>query len=401
MTTARTFAGGAFPTVNLDDGLAAFGRNVPQDTHEVAKGQIAHFTTPQRFHTRDIEVFKTQHIIVVAQLVRQLKVGITALVGNADMRPANELGGFLTVVRAVRLFIFARLQQPQSAQRVAMMQPGAIGLSGVVGEESFQPEVQARDFTRRDLLRNDTLLNHTENQPQSVGSIPFNSERFNIAVHGAMFHKFVDMTADLDFVPVQPLPSRLFERERLALAHLLILGRTFGKALEKALVGAIQSFQYILHRLRTEHLPKSIALGTHPQMGDMGLQFTECKVLPGQAVVAFLQRQGVIPDRARDVDLLMQIRVAFVAAVESVLVGTANFDRMRLHSLTAFLSEGWWGRPSRDQHPHSIQLPFYLQFTVSLHIPTRKRGGFTALFDKNKPPNKPLLEDIAYRLPLR
>ena len=207
-----------------------------------------------------------------------------------------------------------------------MMQARDVFFSGVIGEEGFQPEVEARDFTRRDLIRNDSLLNHTEEQPQSTRSIPFDRDGFHIPAQRTMFHKLVGAPTDLNLIAVQQLPPRLFECEGFALAHLLVPGWTFGKALEKALVARIQAFQHILNSLRTQLLPEGIADGSHPQVGDVGLQFTERDVFPREAVIAFVQRQRVIPDRSGDVDLAMQMLIAFVAAVEAKLVGFANFN---------------------------------------------------------------------------
>lgn len=100
------------------------------------------------------------------------------------------------------------------------LQPGWVDFSGVIGEEGVQPEVEARDFTRRDSVRNDYLLNHTEKQPQSPHSIPFNGEGFNSTTYRTMFHKFVGASTDLDFVPFQQFPTSLFEGERFALCRL-------------------------------------------------------------------------------------------------------------------------------------------------------------------------------------
>src|SRR5262249_20258829 len=155
------------------------------------------------------------------------------------------------------------------------------------------------------------LFNHTEKQPQPSGSIPFDGESLNFTAHWTMFDELIGTSTDLNTVAFQQFPSRLLERERFALAHFLVLRRTFGEPCEKALIGAIQAFQYILDSLRTKLLPKGIAVRSHSQVRNMRLEYTEWDVLPAEAVVTLLQRQRVIPDCTRNVNLAMQMLVAF------------------------------------------------------------------------------------------
>ncbi len=359
VTATGTLTGSPFPAAKLQNGLTAFDCDVLQDRHELGERQIAHLAPPQGFHPRDIQILKAQHLVVVAQLVRQLKVGVTALVGHPDVRSADEFGRFFAIVRAVRFLVLARLQYAQPAQSSRVMQAGEVGFSAVVGEEGFQSKIEARDFIRRDFVRHDDLLNHTEKQPQASGGIPFDGEGFNSTTHRTMFHKFVGTSADLDLIAVQQLPARLFKGKRFALMHLLVFGWTLCQLFKETLVARVQSFQHILNRLRTKLLPEGIADSRHPQMSDVGFQFTQRNVFSGEAVAAFLQRQGMIPNRTRNVNLLAQMLVAFVAAVQPVLVGFANFDRIG-HALTLTRLERWWGQPSRDQHLYPTKFLFYL-----------------------------------------
>jgi hypothetical protein len=158
--------------------------------------------------------------------------------------------------------------------------------------------------------------------------LKFNAPNFDHASRLAIFA----IGLRLILIVRQQFPAGLFEREGFALAYLFGFGWMFGKVPEKALVAAIQSFQHILNRLRTNGFPEGKACGCHPQVGDVRFQHTQRQVLPGQPIVAFVQSQRVIPDCACDVDLLMQILIVFIAVIESVLVGFANFDRMR-HAL--------------------------------------------------------------------
>ena len=109
VSTAGTFARCALKASDLNNGFPTLGCNVLEGIEELVERQITHFATPQGFHTLNIEVFKAQHIVVVAQLVRQLKVRVTAFVGYSDVRPTDEFGRFLAVVRTMWFLVFARL----------------------------------------------------------------------------------------------------------------------------------------------------------------------------------------------------------------------------------------------------------------------------------------------------
>ena len=342
MSTSRAFTCCALKMSDLQDGLAPLERHPLHEVHELVERQIAYLASPQPLHTVDVQVFKAEYIVGIAQGMCQFELGIAAFVRHANMRPTDQSGGFLAVVRAVRFLVLARLQHAQTPQSVEMMQARDVFFSRVIGQEGFQTKIEARDFTRRDSLRNKHFLNHTEKQPQSPGSIPFHGHCLDRAVYLTMLDVLVGSSADLDFVAVEQFPAHLFERERLALADFLILGRTLCQVLEKALVAAVESFEYVLDGLRTHLHPKGVPSGFAAQFGDMRFQLTERDVFSRQGVVAFLERKRMIPDRTSNVDLFAQKLIALVAAIESVLVGSVNSAKIA-HTFDAPTSGVGWG----------------------------------------------------------
>ena len=84
-----------------------------------------------------------------------------------------------------------------------MMQPRSVALSGVVGEKRLQPEVEPRHVTDRGFFRVWHGLHHTENQPQPVGGIPFDDQRFHRPAQRAVPDVPVFVLANADGVTVQ------------------------------------------------------------------------------------------------------------------------------------------------------------------------------------------------------
>ena len=124
--TAGAFARCTLKAANLFNHLTALLGDMLEDHRELVEGQIADLATPDRFHARDIQVFKEYRIELIAQLVRQLEVSIAAFIGDANMRATDEFSRLATVVGAVPLFVFVRLQHAQSLRGVKMLQTGEV-----------------------------------------------------------------------------------------------------------------------------------------------------------------------------------------------------------------------------------------------------------------------------------
>lgn len=85
VTTLRTCARCAFPSVNDDHPFAVFDRHPLRDLHKLGKPQITHLFAPQPFHTLNIQIFKHQCVIVFKQQMNQLKVEIASLVCDPNV----------------------------------------------------------------------------------------------------------------------------------------------------------------------------------------------------------------------------------------------------------------------------------------------------------------------------
>src|SRR5258708_1018011 len=146
-------------------------------------------------------------------------------------------------------------------------------------------------------------------------------------------------------------------------------------SLKKALIGIVHAAAHILATLRVQTLPQRETFSL-AQLQDMTRHDLVGNVLSAQSIVAPLKRDEVVPDRRRHKYPVPQLAVLLVAAVESILVGSADFDRIA-HALTPFRRRV--GGNSRSA-THTLFLPTNKtkckQFAP--YIPKHKCRGFTA-----------------------
>ncbi len=69
-------------TVDLDNGLAAFLSYPLEDRQELGKAEVAQLPSPQCLHPGQVQVLKTQYIVLVAQPIGELEVSVAAFVGE-------------------------------------------------------------------------------------------------------------------------------------------------------------------------------------------------------------------------------------------------------------------------------------------------------------------------------
>ena len=103
MAAARAGLTGRLPAPNLDHLLAPHAGDVLQDEHELGETQVAYLPAPQLLHAAQIQVFKSQHVIVVAKPVGEFEVRITPLVGDSVMGKSQLTLRFLPVAGAFLL----------------------------------------------------------------------------------------------------------------------------------------------------------------------------------------------------------------------------------------------------------------------------------------------------------
>jgi hypothetical protein len=368
--------------VNFDDPLTALERHPFEDAHELSKAEIAYLAPPQGFHALQVQVLKVQRIVFIAQPMRQLEVKVTALVCHVravlGIRPPRSFPAFRSIPLARQLTIEALGLADGLREKLWV----AIASAFVVGQERFQTEVESADFTRAgwfDLQ----FLNDAEHKPQPSDLIPLDGERLDLPAHLAVLDELVPHTVNRDRTAFD-FVAGLRERERRIAPRLSELRRTFRQFVEEALVSIVNASAHVLTDLRVQIAPQGEPL-CFTQLQDVLIHLMQRDIFSGEAVVAFLERDEVIPHRRRNKQLMPQLSIFLVSAVQTVLVHLANSDRIA-HALTAPLSECWWALQRRDQHlyfstdVHPTQ-PDHLKRLKQVKplYPTAKAGGFYGL----------------------
>ena len=317
MPTTGAFPGRALKAPDLDDRLAALQSHPFQNVEKAAEPQIADFATPQSFHTREVEVFKVERVVAVAQSMCQLEMMLTALVGNISAVLGKYPLRSFVAMRSLNLT--RQLTVERACFADILREELRIGVSSpfVVNEESFQPEIKSAAFTRAG-FENDLFLNDAENEPQPADWIALDGERLDQSAYLTVLHKLVLRAVNRERIAVQ-LVARLRESERRILARPFELRTSFRQPLKEALVGIIHAPTHVLANLRVQVLPqhKRRALS---QLQDVLVHVVQRDVFSGQAVVASLEGDEMIPDRRGDKQLVSQATILLVAAIEAVLV---------------------------------------------------------------------------------
>ena|SRR5690606_39096596 len=374
--------------VNFDDPLTALERHPFEDAHELSKAEIAYLAPPQCFHPLQVQILEVQRIVFIAQPMRQLEVEITALVCHVravlGIRPPRSFPAFRSIPLARQLTIEALGLADGLREKLWV----AVASAFVIGQERAQTKIESADFTRAGCF-DLKFLDHAEDQPQPPNRIALDGEGFNLPADLAVLHKLVLRSinrngAAFDFV------TGLRERERRIAPRLSELRRTFRQFVEEALVSIVNASAHVLTDLRVQITPEREP-PRFPQLEDVLVHVMKRDVLSGEAVVTFLERDEVIPHRRRNKQLMPQLPIFLVSAVQTVLVHLANSDRIA-HALTAPLSEGWWALQRRDQHlyfstdVHPTQ-PDHLKRLKQVKplYPTAKAGGFYGLVHKVHP----------------
>jgi len=382
LSTGGTFARCALPSGDLLHALAPFPGDILHNLHELPKAQITDLAPPHRFHAREVQVLKHQHVERIAQIVRELEVIVPSFIRNADMRSYQQPRSFATVVRPFGLLVLATRKRLDTLQFLLVEQWRHVGFARVVGEKCFQAKVKSRHFTGRGWTRFKRFLNHTEAQPQAPQTIPFDGQGFNLAHQIALFGEFVGLAADPNLVAFKQPVARLFKRKRWIALDFPEFGWTFGDTFEKTGIGVIEAFQHILNRLRTERFPEAVALSFHAQTSNMGFEPVQRNVFSREGVIPLVQSEGMIPDTTRHVDLLMQKDIAFVAAIKAILVGSAN-GAILSHALVLTRQESPWVFAHRDWHiSYSSTIGLVSQRTTRHVSPYLKVGLLRRFFDK-------------------
>ena len=315
-------------TINLDDTLSPLQRDPFKDRDELSKAQVGHFTSPKGFHTRETEVFKTDHVGLVAERVCQLEVPISTLIGKAAVQLRHPEPRCLVVVGS---FLFARELRRKVGhpiQRCLERLWSLVAFALVVRQEVFQSEIKSHSaavtayFHRFDIGDFDR-----KTKPEIATTIPLDRHGFNGTLNRTALDEPMRPSTDADPAIAEIFPSRLLEREGSVESALLEGRLTCLLILKETLVRFVETLAHILHRLRAEALPVRVASS---EFSDVLHQTVDTQVLSVESVVSARQRHRMIPDRRRRFDLSDQMLVLLgtVEAIFQRLVHTAIYKTL-------------------------------------------------------------------------
>ena len=177
LSASRTYVSGGREAVNFDNSCAALEGYPLQSIDEFTKSKVTDFASPQRFHARQVQVLKVQDGVVVAQVMGELEMVITTLVGDVGLMLCQGAAGLLVTVGA---FDFARQftsQVPGLAKFLLIELRALVALAFIIDEKILQTKVEAAAFTRAGLGDED-VLDDTEDKPQPAHAISLDGQRF-------------------------------------------------------------------------------------------------------------------------------------------------------------------------------------------------------------------------------
>lgn len=317
MTTARASFGRRIEAVNEMHKLTLTGGDVLQNIAELAKGDVTDLATPKSVHGFDIQRFQNDDVKAVGQVMGQLEEPVPSLVGDSRVNPVEVVFGFMPVSRAFDL------PGHSTAGLAQVFQVGFEGLRGSYffavgqGEEGFQTKVCANDGITQSVDFFLFRLYGKANE-QLTERVPLDCDRLDCAEDFPALAEFVHLAADADLVGADQLPTRLFEGKRSVLLDLAktrsckALCNLPSFVLEEQLITTINTLTNVLDGLCINQVPK-IVFGKFFQLRNVLLHRVHVDVLPGQLEVPPMKGYAVIPDYARNVNLVMQMLILFAS----------------------------------------------------------------------------------------
>jgi len=331
MTTARTGLGRRIEAVNEMDKLAfAFG-NVLQNVSKLGKGDVAHLATPELVHGLDVQRFQDDDVKAVSQIVGKVEEPIAPLVGNPFMHAGKVAVRFSAVVAALDFAGKDAVRVTDVIQASLKKLWRSNLFTGRQGEKGFQTEVYANDGVTQSGGRFPVAFQarlYSEVDEQFPQIVALDCDRLDRAENFPTLAELVDNALNADLVRPKQFPSRLLERKG---GVLLDFAETWSckppanfpsLVLKEKLVAAINTLANVLDSLTPYPLPERI-LGKFFQLADVLLHSVHVDILPGQLAVPTMKRDAVIPDHARNVNLVMQVLI---------LCASVQFEFQRFHA---------------------------------------------------------------------
>ena len=271
------------------DGDTILGGKVLELQHKLPMGEVSHLTTPEGRHTRELEIFDEDTVVLLTELMSEMPLeGITLvhhlLMESVEIQtlPFPVMGAWHTLREVPRL----TLQRAQSAlQELWIINSRAVAHRHVL----LQPEVNTNGCTI--VCLSDGLRGLVEYHDDVILSevAPLDGEGLDLPIIRTAqreLEAFTDAVNGQD-VAIQRIAA-LFEQDRREILRSTELRWPFGQMFEKTLVGRIEAFKDFLGCLAMQKI-------TMDPLGKVGLHLTDADVLMIEAVVSLLQGQSMIP----------------------------------------------------------------------------------------------------------
>lgn len=295
--------------------LTLTGGDVLQNIAKLTKGNVPNLAAPKSVHGLDVQRFQHDDVKTVGQIMRQFEEPIPPTVVDPLMDAVEVVFGLMPVGRSFflpghRAAGFADLFQV-GFEELRRSNLFAVGQ----GKEGFQTEVRANDGVTQSV---DFFLFHINGKAdeQRPKWCALDRDRLDRTENFPAFAEFIDDAANTDLIATNQLPTRLLEGERCVLLDFAetrtgkALSNLTGFVLEEKLITAINALANVLNCLRINHIPKLI-LGKLLQLGYMLLHRVHVDVLPSQFEVPPMKSNAVIPDHARNINLVGKMLILF------------------------------------------------------------------------------------------
>ena len=304
--------------VDLHQGATMFPAVVFEDADELAKAQVGYLAAPQGLHAGEVQVLDEDRIVLRRQRMSRLVVKLPAEIGDGPVELGQGQTGTAPPVRTLLLSGQRPVRLADGPQVFSKRLRHADAGPGSVGQKLFQPEIEARGLTRRNSIGGETFRFDRKSDPEVPGRIPTDGDGLDGTVDGPGAVEAVDRLSNPDAVRTGELPPGLLQSEGAVLgrfperrrAHhplrLLLLAQA--AVFEEQIEAALDPFNDVLHSLGAERPPFG-AQGV-AQKRQTFFQAALAQVLAESAIVAFVQRDGVIPYLRRHPPLPIQPPVA-------------------------------------------------------------------------------------------
>ena len=209
------------PAVDPYDFHAGLRRHLMQDVHKLGKAQVGDLPPPQPLHTLQVQGLQADAVEAGAQRVRQLPMRVSTLIRNTSVRLCQPSLSLLPIVRPFLLAAQLPVQAGNFVQFGLEKLRAVVLVTLVVGQERFQPKVEAAAVTRAGSDWFGRFPDHGEANPQIAPPVPLDRHRLDVARNRPGERELVRGAVDENMVSTCVLPACLLEGEARVLPDLL------------------------------------------------------------------------------------------------------------------------------------------------------------------------------------